>query len=131
MIVVDSSALVAILCQETEAAHFAAVIAGAENCVMSALSLIEVSMVMAGSKGTATDWTGLDALVADLDIGVMVLDDRQVAAARNAFLRYGKGRSKAKLNMGDCASYALAKLRGWPLLFKGGDFIQTDLTADA
>ena len=129
MIAVDSSALVAVLRGESEAEHFVAVIANSDGSVMSAVSLLEASQVLAGSSGMDRAWTGLDALIADLDIEVVAFDVRQAAEARAAFLRYGKGRHKAALNMGDCASYALAKSRNLPLLFKGQDFARTDLAS--
>ena len=129
--VVDSSALMAILRKEPEAERFAALIADSDGCTASALSLLEASMVLAGNKGTDADFTRLDVLIAELDIEVVALDARQAMVARDAFLRYGKGRHKAALNMGDCASYALARSRSLPLLFKGNDFTQTDLPAAA
>lgn len=129
MIVVDSSALVAILRREPEADSFIDAIAAAQGCVLSAVSLLETSMVLAGRTGDATAWAELDALIARAEMQV-VPDDAELAdEARRAFLRYGKGRHPAALNLGDCASYALAKLRDLPLLFKGNDFSATDLTA--
>lgn len=127
MIVIDSSALIAILRREPEADGFLRTIAQAEGCLLSSVSLLETSMVLAGRTGDATLWVELDALIARAGMEVVPQDLAQVAAAREAFLRYGKGRSPASLNLGDCAAYALAKSLGLPLLFKGTDFSKTDL----
>ncbi len=129
MIVVDSSALIAILRREPEADSFLQVIVGAEGCLLSAVSLLETSMVMAGRTGDAARWAELDALIARADMQVVAQDAGLTEEARRAFLRYGKGRHPAALNLGDCASYALAKARNLPLLFKGNDFPNTDLAA--
>lgn len=131
MIVVDSSVLVAILRREPEADHFLQAIAEADGCMLSSVSLLETSMVLAGRTGDATAWAELDALVARAGMQIVAQDAELVEAARHAFLRYGKGRHSAALNLGDCASYALAKTRNLPLLFKGNDFPRTDLTAVA
>ena len=129
MIVVDSSALVAILRREPEADSFLQVIATAEGCLLSSVSLLETSMVLAGRTGDAKAWAELDTLVVRSGMQLVAQDAELVEEARAAFLRYGKGRHPAALNLGDCASYALAKVRGLPLLFKGNDFPRTDLTA--
>ncbi|MGC8477194.1 MAG: type II toxin-antitoxin system VapC family toxin [Acetobacteraceae bacterium] len=129
MIAVDSSALIAILRREPEADRFLHVIATADGCLLSSVSLLETSMVLAGRTGDAASWSDLDALIARAAMQVVAQDAGLAAAAREAFLRYGKGRHPAALNLGDCASYALAKAHGLPLLFKGSDFPKTDLTA--
>ncbi len=131
MIVLDSSALIAVLRREAEAEDFIRIIAEADGCLLSAVSLMETSMVLAGRRGAAALWAELDAFIARAEIEVVAHDGRLPLAAREAFLRYGKGRHPAGLNMGDCATYALAKLRGLPLLFKGNDFPATDLMAAA
>lgn len=129
LIVIDSSALIAILRRELEADHYLQAIAAAEGCILSSVSLLETSMVLAGRTGDATAWVELDALIARAGMRVVAQDAELVETARTAFLQYGKGRHPAALNLGDCASYALAKSRGLPLLFKGDDFPRTDLTA--
>lgn len=131
MIVVDSSALIAILRREPEADAFLEIIAAADQCLLSAVSLLETSMVLAGRSGDASSWTELDALVAQASIEVVPQDAALTDAARAAFLRYGKGRDGAGLNLGDCAAYALASSRDLPLLFKGTDFAQTDIEVAA
>lgn len=129
MIVVDSSALIAILRREPEADGFLRIIAEAEGCLLSSVSLLETSMVLAGRAGDATSWAELDALIARAGIQMVAQDAELTEAARAAFLRYGRGRHPAALNLGDCASYALAKHHELPLLFKGADFPRTDLRA--
>ena len=130
LIVIDSSALVAILRREAEADRFLQAIAAADGRLLSSVSLLD-SMVLAGRTGDATAWADLDALLNRAGVQVVAQDAELAEAARQAFLRHGKGRRPAALNMGDCASYALAKTRGVPLLFKGADFPRTDLTPAA
>ncbi len=131
MIVVDSSALVAVLRREPEADDFLQVIAVAEGCLLSSVSLLETSMVLAGRTGGSATWAELDTLVTRAAMQVVPHDAGLAQEARGAFLRYGKGRHPAGLNLGDCAAYALAKTSGLPLLFKGNDFPKTDLMAAA
>lgn len=131
MIVIDSSALIAILRREPEADSFLQVIATADGCLLSSVSLLETSMVLAGRTGDAASWADLDALIARAGMQVLPQDEELAQEARGAFLRYGKGRHSAGLNLGDCASYAVAKARSLPLLFKGNDFPRTDLMAAA
>jgi ribonuclease VapC len=131
VIVVDSSALIAILRREPEADDLLQIIANAEGCLISSVSFLETSMVLAGRSGDAASWTELDALIARAGIKVVAQDAELAQAARTAFLRYGRGRHPAALNLGDCASYALAKRDNLPLLFKGADFSRTDLRAAA
>ncbi len=129
MIAVDSSALIAILRREPEADSFLRVIAGADRCLLSSVSLLETSMVLAGRTGDAAAWAELDALIARAAMQVVAQDAELAEEARGAFLRYGKGHHPAGLNLGDCASYALAKTCSISLLFKGNDFPKTDLMA--
>jgi ribonuclease VapC len=129
VIVVDSSALIAILRREPEADDFLRIIANTEGCFISSVSFLETSMVLAGRTGDVASWTELDALIARAGIAIVAQDAELAETARTAFLRYGRGRHPAALNLGDCASYALAKRRNLPLLFKGADFPQTDVQA--
>lgn len=131
MIVVDSSALIANLRREPEADNFLYIIAEADRCLLSSITWLETSIVLAGRTGDATLWTELDALIARAGIQVVAQDAELAEAARVAFLLYGRGRHPAALNLGDCASYALAKQRNLPLLFKGDDFARTDLQSAA
>jgi ribonuclease VapC len=129
MIVIDASDLIAVLERESERDVFAAVIANADRCLVSAVTLLEAGMVLRGRRGAG----GLDALmqmVTESGLEVIPFDNAQAALALDAFARYGKGiHPAARLNLGDCASYALAKGMDAPLLFKGGDFAATDLVA--
>ena len=127
MIVADASALIAVLRHEPEAKAFLHVIDQARACLLSAVSYLETSLVLAGRTRDWTAWNGLDALVREAGMQVMPFDADQAEAAREAFTRFGKGRHPAALNFGDCAAYGLAKTRRAPLLFKGGDFAATDV----
>jgi ribonuclease VapC len=126
--VVDSSALIAILREEADCATLTAKIAQAERCLISAVTLLETSIVAASRRGLVS-WARLDALMKESGIEVIPLDEAQQGVARDAFLRFGRGRHPAALNICDCAAYALAKQRGLPLLFKGNDFAKTDVIA--
>lgn len=129
MIAIDTSALIAIFRQEPEAEAFLQAIVRAEARVFSALSLLEASMVMSGAGSWAPPFAPLDEFLAEADIELTPFDAEQARLARAAFLRFGKGRHRAGLNLGDCASYALAISRGVPLLYKGNDFPHTDVIA--
>jgi ribonuclease VapC len=129
VIAIDSSALVAILQNEPDALLFAEAIGAAEAIVVSAVTFFETSMVLAGRVQDKTAWRLLDALIGRAKIEIVPFDAGQAAIARAAFLKYGKGRHPAALNFGDCASYALAKSKGAPLLYKGADFAKTDIVS--
>ncbi len=129
MIAVDSSALIAILRREPEADVFLRIVLDAGRCVLSSVSLLETSMALAGRNGDEASWIELDALISLTGMQVVAQDAMLAGVARAAFLRFGKGRHPAALNLGDCAAYALAKSRDLPLLFKGHDFARTDLDA--
>ena len=124
--VIDSSALIAILLDEQDAsAHYYA-IANSPVRLLSAATLVEASVVFMQRRTLgATD--ALDSVIANLRIEVISVDRQQALIAREAFRRFGKGRHPACLNFGDCFSYALARQTGEPLLFKGNDFSKTDL----
>ena len=125
--VLDSSAVLAILQNEPEASAFALRIERAERVLISAVSVLEVGIVIESRRG-AERAGHLDALLREGLIEVAAFDADQSALARQAFRRYGKGRHPAALNFGDCAAYALAKISGEPLLYKGDDFTLTDLS---
>jgi len=128
--IVDSSAVLAILRREPEADRFVASIGRATRPQMSAASVVEAGIVAEASRGEAGG-RDLDLLLAKLGIEVATFTSRQADLARKAWRRYGKGRDPARLNFGDCLAYALAKDTGEPLLFKGGDFSQTDIAKAA
>lgn len=127
--VIDTSALVAILLREPEADSLAYKAVASPVCLVSAASYLETCMVMIGRSGPeARGW--VDRLLRALGADVMPFTEPQARRAVDSFLRYGKGRQKgAGLNFGDCCNYALASETGLPLLFKGGDFARTDVPA--
>lgn len=127
MIALDSSALIAILRDEPEVEAFLKVVEFAAFRVLSAVNYFETCMVLAGTKGGEDVLAPFDAFLARAGVDLVAFDAEQARLARQAFLRYGKGRHPAALNLGDCAAYALAKSRKAPLLFKGNDFAKTDI----
>lgn len=125
--VIDTSALVALLSMESEAQRIAAALESDPNRLISAATLVEAGIVIESRYGPAGA-RELDLLVAKAGFGVESVTAEQADVAREAWRRYGKGRHSAGLNYGDCFSYALAKVKGEPLLFKGEDFPHTDIT---
>ena len=124
--VIDTSALVAILQDEPERRAFNEAIEAAENCSLSTASFVETSMIIESRYGP--DGTrDLDLFISKAEITLVPVDEEQAYVARQAFRQYGKGRHAAGLNFGDCFAYALAKTLDEPLLFKGDDFAATDL----
>ena len=124
--VIDTSALLAILLGEPEAERVATAIENASLRLLSAANLLEASIVIEARKGEAGG-RELDLLLYRSEIEVVAVDRAQVEAARLAWRRFGKGRHPAALNYGDCFAYALAKSRDLPLLFRGEDFVRTDI----
>ena len=127
MIALDTSALVAILRGEPDADDFLARIVATDRCLLSSVSLLETSMVLAGRSASPNAWTGLDQLIEAAGVEIVPFSADHATLAREVFIRFDKGRYPAGLNFGDCASYALAKAHNLPLLFKGNDFPQTDI----
>lgn len=125
--VVDSSVLIAILLGEPEAGHYAKLLANTKEVYISAVSIVESSMVIEYKRG-AQGAKEYDELLNVISPTIVAFDSQQAELARTAWRQYGKGRHTAKLNFGDCCSYALAKYLNKPLLFKGDDFSKTDLT---
>ncbi len=122
--IVDSSALIAILRNEPDAPAFSAVLERTPDAAVSAATILETSIVAGPSRDD-----DVDQIVTDAQLTVVAFDHAQARAARAAYAKYGKGSgSPARLNFGDCFSYALAKTTGQPLLFKGDDFGHTDVT---
>jgi ribonuclease VapC len=124
--VLDTSALAAVLLGEPERDRFIALLADAEDPLISAATLVETSIVMLAKTG-AEGISDLDELLAAAAVRCVAVDAAQAHLAREAFVRFGKGRARAALNYGDCFAYALARSTAQPLLFKGDDFILTDL----
>lgn len=126
-LVVDTSALLAVLLLESDAGNYAEALGSASALCMAAPTWLETAMVATARSGEAGH-RELVRFIDDLRIEVVPADRALVAAAFAGWLRYGKGRHPAGLNYGDCFSYALAKQSNTPLLFKGADFALTDLT---
>jgi ribonuclease VapC len=129
MIVVDSSALVAILEHEVDAAVYARAIELADRLLISAVNVHETGVVLRVRRGLSALERLWRFLVVENDFEIAAFDETQARLAVSAFDRYGKGiHSKARLNLADCAAYALASSLA-PLLFKGDDFSATDVEA--
>lgn len=124
--VIDTSALIAILLGEPEEVAFAELMAEVPVLLLSAASYLEAAMVI-DRRGNGAHPARLDEVLADLEIRVEAVTAEQARVARRAFRENGKGVHPAGLNFGDCFSYALAKVRNEKLLFKGNDFSKTDL----
>lgn len=126
--VIDTSAIVAIAFNEPEAETYEQKIVDAPWRLISAATLFELAIVIEarlGEQGAAE----LDLWLHKAGVEVVAVDAQQITVARRAWRIYGKGRHPAGLNYGDCFSYALAKTRNEPLLFKGNDFSRTDIEA--
>jgi ribonuclease VapC len=125
-VIVDTSALIAILRDEPEAPAIAQALAGAETCRVSAVSYVEAAVVIDGSRNPVAS-RRFDDLLREAQIVVESVTPKQARIAREAYRDFGQGHHRAGLNFGDCFSYALAKATGEPLLFKGNDFRHTDI----
>jgi ribonuclease VapC len=122
-VILDSSAVIAMLRDEPEAAAFRGLVESADAVAISAATVVEVSMVAGPDRQQV-----LDRFLASMGAVIVPVDEAQASLARRAAIQYGKGSgSPAKLSFGDCFSYALASVTGRPLLCKGNDFVHTDL----
>lgn len=124
--VIDTSALIAILFDESGAAFCETAIINDDEPLISAASVLEASIVVE-RRYPDLNQNVLDLLIGRLGVKIVPVSLEQTGIARRAFRQFGRGRHKAGLNFGDCFSYALAKVSGEPLLFKGNDFGFTDL----
>ena len=124
--ILDASAVLAILFAEPDAGSFAAAIAGASHTAMSAVNWFEAAIAL-DRRGTGNAVAEFEALLTRAGTEIVPFGAEQAAIARQAYEIWGKGRHPAYLNMGDCAAYALARSRRQKLLFKGGDFALTDI----
>ena len=124
--VIDSSALIAILTHEAEKEQFLDAIVRTPQRFLSSANLLETAIVMTNRVGQLGGKL-LDEFISASGITVVSVTLEQINIARQAFYQYGKGRHPAALNFGDCFAYSLAKFLNQPLLFKGTDFSQTDL----
>jgi ribonuclease VapC len=125
MIVVDTSALIAILQNEPEADACAMALDSADDLLISAATFAE-ALIVASHRGLAPQ---MSALLSRMAFTVAPLSESDARSAVDAHLRWGKGVHPAGLNFGDCFSYVLAKQQGCPLLFVGNDFAQTDIAS--
>jgi ribonuclease VapC len=126
MIAVDTSAIVAILKAEREEMRLRGAMERAGRGLVSACNILELQIVLAGRKPELA-WPQVERLLAKYGVTIRPFDERQLRIAREAAVRYGKGRHKAGLNFGDCFAYALAKTEDLPLLCTGRDFAATDI----
>lgn len=128
-VVADTSAVLAVLLGEPDAARFAdALIAHVGDLHISAVTLVEANIVLEARKGPEAA-AEMQTLLSRLGLQVQPVDRAQADLALRAWRRFGKGRHPAKLNLADCFSYALTVSLGARLLFKGSDFSQTDVAA--
>lgn len=123
--IIDSSAICAILLEEPEGPRFEDVLADADILRMSAFNLFETAIVMESRAGPLGA-DRLDALIEEVSIEIVPVTPEQVTVARHAWREFG-GNHPAALNLGDCLAYALAEMTGEPLLYKGQDFPHTDI----
>ncbi len=126
--IVDTSAIIAVLFNEEDAQVYAEAIALADSCRVSAATFVETGIVVE-AQTRHNGGRQLDAFIRRASIVIESVTEEQAYIARQAFIDFGKGRHRAGLNYGDCFSYALAKAAREPLLFKGQNFAQTDLVA--
>ncbi|MBL8582245.1 MAG: type II toxin-antitoxin system VapC family toxin [Rhizobiaceae bacterium] len=124
--IVDASALLAILLDEPERMEFREKIAYSQKPEISPVNYLEVCLRV--DRGTSPELAdAVDPLMSRLGVGIAAIGPEQAMLARHAYRTFGKGSHPARLNLGDCFAYALAKARGEPLLFKGEDFRHTDV----
>lgn len=126
--VIDTSALIAILIGEPSSSRLIAAVEADQTRLVSAATVVEASLVLLGRYGEAGE-PQLDRILRIIGAEVVPVGEEQVTLARDAALRFGRGRHPASLNFGDCFSYALSVARGEPLLFVGDDFAKSDVEA--
>jgi ribonuclease VapC len=124
--VLDTSAILALLLDEPEAEDFRAAVADDATRLVSAATLLETALVIEARKGEPGG-RELDALIQKAEVVIVPVDAEHLSEARRAYRRFGRGRHAAGLNFGDLFAYALARTSGEPLLFKGDDFSRTDV----
>lgn len=124
--VVDSSAFLCILLNEPERERFSRQMINAAHVLTSSATYVETCIAFA-NRLSSSELHRFDDLLQDFRVVIVGFTEEQAIAAREAWLQYGRGNHKAKLNFGDCFSYALSKVSGQPLLYKGKDFSLTDV----
>ena len=128
---IDTSALLAILFAEPESSRLVAAISASETRAVGAPTVVETAAVLLARKGPAGE-IALDALLGRLDVDIVPMSAEAAQVARSAYQRFGRGvGSPAVLNYGDCLAYGVSMAHGEPLLFKGDDFPRTDVLAAA
>ncbi|MEZ0326284.1 MAG: type II toxin-antitoxin system VapC family toxin [Fimbriimonas sp.] len=127
-LVLDSSAIIAIILGEAGAEELKSKISASDIVFVGATTLLETTLVLQARLQDRAQQT-VDRFVEDLGCKVLDFTHAHYLTARGAYLQYGKGRHKAALNFGDCMSYSFAKVAAMPLLFVGGDFVFTDIEA--
>lgn len=125
--VIDTSAIVAIIANEPERAIFSRIIIAEPATAISLMTFYEASIVLASKVGAPHGARRVDDLAREMQIDIVPLTIEDALAAREAYFQYGRGYHPARLNLADCFAYALAKARNEPLLFKGDDFSKTDI----
>jgi ribonuclease VapC len=125
--VIDTSVLVAILLGDPDAERFARAVGDAPVRLLSAVNRVELSCLIEGRKGE-TGRADVEVLLRDGGFDIVSVTLQQAEIAVDAFRRFGRGRHRARLNIGDCFAYALATATGHTSLFKGDDFIHTDIS---
>jgi len=125
--VIDTSAVIAILLAEPERGVFADILFSEPTRAMSAIAYYEAALVMAAKKRTLRAAALVDDFVRDMAVDVVMVTMEDAVTVREVYFKYGRGYHPAALNFSDCFSYALAKARNEPLLFKGNDFSETDV----
>lgn len=127
--IIDTSAVIAILRQEPDAEAYARAIEGAQTRRISAANFLEAAVVIDGSRDPIAS-RRFDDFIREAALTIEPVTEAQMWIARSAYRDFGKGSGHpAKLNFGDCFAYALAKTTGEPLLFKGDDFVRTDIAS--
>ena len=126
--IVDTSVFAAILFSETDAALYSELLEAADGIAISAVSRVELAIVVEGRKGV-DGREPMEELIAGLGVETVPVSAEQAVLAIDAYRRFGKGMHPASLNIGDCFVYALAKATGRPLLYKGDDFRRTDVVS--
>jgi ribonuclease VapC len=124
--VLDTSAVVAILKAEPQRDRMLEALVKAPRRIISAVSVLEAAMVLEGRYGSASG-ADLELFLFDARVEILPFDARQAEVAVRAWRKYGKGRHPAQLNFGDCCVYGLAKAAGEPVLCHGNDFSRTDI----
>ncbi|MBV9991761.1 MAG: type II toxin-antitoxin system VapC family toxin [Alphaproteobacteria bacterium] len=127
--IVDSSAILAVLKRESDALKYATALSSKQALKMSAATYVELGIVADRDRDPIMSRL-LDHVVRDAEIEIVPFDEAQARIAREAYRDFGKGSGhRARLNLGDCFAYALAKVTGEALLYKGSDFQHTDVTS--